>query len=128
MAIQCEDCGKVLKSRKAYAGHMLLAHGKRVGFMAEFDAKMQSVERMASNIMRLELAMAQLANALCAIASSTDNERADRQLYEQWKSLLNERTNGYLGQLMELERGKAHYQPKAASTLNICKGRRGQAK
>ena len=39
----CELCGKHLANRRAYAGHMLLAHHKRVGFMADFDAVREAV-------------------------------------------------------------------------------------
>ena len=35
----CEICHKVLQGRKAYAGHMWLAHHKRVGVIADLDSK-----------------------------------------------------------------------------------------
>ena len=54
MSQVCEVCGKNLQSRKAYAGHMLLGHQKRVGFMAEFDAKMQQVSEMEAELVRME--------------------------------------------------------------------------
>lgn len=60
----CEVCGKHLANRRAYAGHMLLAHGKRVGFMAEYsefvtatNEKVAALERevswLASNMSRM---------------------------------------------------------------------------
>ena len=61
MATKCEDCGKLLQSRKAYAGHMLLAHGKRVGFMAEFDARMREVSELGATLNRMNEAIVLLA-------------------------------------------------------------------
>ena len=61
----CEICGKHLTNRRAYAGHMLLAHQKRVGIMAEVDAKI--AEAFDMNIAlnrrldRVEQALAHLA-------------------------------------------------------------------
>jgi len=61
----CEICGKHLGNRRAYAGHMLLAHQKRVGIMAEVDAKI--AEAFDMNIAlnrrldRVEQALAHLA-------------------------------------------------------------------
>jgi len=42
----CEVCGKHLTNRRAYAGHMLLAHQKRVGIMAELSQKIADMSRV----------------------------------------------------------------------------------
>ena len=61
----CEICGKHLGNRRAYAGHMLLAHQKRVGIMAEVDAKIAEAFDMAialnRRLDRIEAVLAYLA-------------------------------------------------------------------
>ena len=61
----CEICGKHLGNRRAYAGHMLLAHQKRVGIMAEVDARIAQAFDMAialnRRLDRIEQALAHLA-------------------------------------------------------------------
>ena len=37
MPLTCGICGKGLHSNRSYAGHMLLAHGKRTGIIADMD-------------------------------------------------------------------------------------------
>ena len=51
----CEVCGKHLGNRRAYAGHMLLAHGKRVGIMAELDEKIAEMSRVRDAVYALAL-------------------------------------------------------------------------
>ena len=63
----CEVCGKKLASRKAFAGHMLLAHGKRVGFMAEFDAKMRQLSLVESENAKLLLAVQRLESCVSSL-------------------------------------------------------------
>lgn len=63
----CEVCGKKLASRKAFAGHMLLAHGKRVGFMAEFDAKMRQLSLVESENAKLLLAVQRLESCIYSL-------------------------------------------------------------
>jgi hypothetical protein len=97
MTIKCEDCGKELQSRKAYAGHMLLAHGKRVGFMAEFDAKMRIVERIADEQIRMGKALAWLALSYCK-----RGETPPPDLYQT----IDEYTGGWLSQQTGLLRSE----------------------
>ena len=58
----CEICGKHLTNRRAYAGHMLLGHGKRVGIMAELDIKLSQAYdmniAMSRRLDRMEEALA----------------------------------------------------------------------
>ena len=51
----CDICGKRLGNRRAYAGHMQLAHGKRVGIMAELDEKIAEMSRVRDALYALTL-------------------------------------------------------------------------
>jgi len=59
-AYACEICGKDLRSRKAYVGHMLLAHQKRVGVMAEIDASIAEMSQTVREISRMDAELQEL--------------------------------------------------------------------
>jgi hypothetical protein len=65
---KCPVCGKHLKSSRSYAGHMFLAHGKRVGFVAQQDAKIAQLFDLAialnGRLDRIEAALAYVAVGL----------------------------------------------------------------
>ena len=52
--IKCPDCGKELKSKRAYAGHAWLSHQKRPGWKFELMQKCRTLEA-GNRALRAEL-------------------------------------------------------------------------
>lgn len=76
MAVVCEQCGKALANRRAYAGHMLLAHQKRVGILAEVEQKVADMsqvrQELIADMVRLQSSIGVQTDVILTLAQSLD--------------------------------------------------------
>ena len=75
----CEICHKHLKDRRAYAGHVLLAHGKRVGILAEVDSMLGQVNEKLLEFSKLSRKVEMLEAMFCASNISIDPREMEKE-------------------------------------------------
>ena len=74
MANRCEVCGKALESRKSYAGHMWLAHHKRVGIVADIEEKLRLFADMTTQVMDTQDAIGMLSIVVVNLSEKVEGK------------------------------------------------------